>query len=63
MRRIVDFLYYWSARLMPMQIDRWFGGTFAGVYVMSARFYFECRDNGTLDGWPWRWQVEIPDTR
>lgn len=59
-RAFVESAYYWSARLMPMRIDDWTGGTWAGTYVMTARFYFEFRDEGILSGWPWNFEVIQP---
>lgn len=47
MRTIAAFLYYWSARLMPL----WFH--WQNVYVMRCRFYMEQR---TADSWPWRFK-------
>jgi hypothetical protein len=52
---IVDAIYYASARMMPMRIDDWTGGTWAGTYVMRSRFYFEVKDHVAGPHWPWHW--------
>ena len=58
---VVDWLYFQSANLLPLSIDRWTGGTWVGTYVMRARFYFEVMDSVGGPHWPWKWGRFLDD--